>query len=262
MSELGGRSENWGPKDLVAITFAIVFPTLVTLVYFQWLEGSESSLQQIAFGIGKALQFGFPVAWVWLWHRSKLQRCPNLETGTSEIGRPSPTLPATSRHAILIGIGFGLLVVASMFGIYFLLIAHSEIASQLVAMVQEKVIDMGIDSFWKYVAMGVFYALCHSFLEEYYWRWFVFDLLQKFVSTPLAMTISSLGFMAHHVILLGFFFNWQWTTYAFSFCIAIGGMFWAWQFHETGRLRASWISHMIVDAGIFALGYFLVKQIL
>ena len=262
MSELGRQQENWGTKDLVAIAFAIIFPTIVTLVYFQWLKDSESSFQQIAFGIGKLLQFGFPVAWIWFWHRSKLQRRVNSDPGKHEHDEPDRKRKATTRHAILIGISFGLLVVAGMFGIYFLLIANSEIAPQLGVMVQEKVIDMGINSFWKYAAMGVFYALCHSFLEEYYWRWFVFDMLQKFVSTPLAIVISSLGFMAHHVILLGFFFNWQWTTYALSFCIALGGMFWAWQFHETGKLRASWISHMIVDAGIFALGYFLVKQIL
>ncbi len=121
---------------------------------------------------------------------------------------------------------------------------------------------MGIDSFWKYVGLGVFYAICHSFLEEYYWRWFVFDFLDKFVPTPVANVTSSLGFMAHHVVLLGFFFDWQWMTWPLSFSIAIGGMFWAWQFKKTGRLRASWLSHGVVDAGIFALGYFMIGEML
>ena len=262
MSELDRPSENWGSKDLVAIAFAMVLPTIVTLVYFQWLKDSESSFQQIAFAIGKVFQFGFPVAWVWIWHRSKLQRRANEAPDTDKMDATAWAMPATSKHAIAIGIGFGFLVVASMFGVYFLLIANSEIGPTLVELVNEKVFDVGINSFWKYVTLGVFYALCHSFLEEYYWRWFVFDMLQKFVSTPLAIVLSSLGFMAHHVVLLGFYFNWQWMTYPLSFCIAMGGMFWAWQFHQTGKLRPSWISHMIVDAGIFALGYFLVKEVL
>ncbi len=260
MNGLDRQSENWSSKDRIAIGFAMLLPTIVTLVYFQWLDHSDSYIQQTAYGIGKAVQFGFPVIWIWCWHRTKLMRhADSTQTQLSiEAARSSGRL----RYAILTGIIFGLLVVASMFAIYFLLIANSEISPALIAMVKEKVLDLGIDSVWKYAALGAFYALCHSFLEEYYWRWFVFDLLQKFVSTPVAMVVSSLGFMAHHIVLLGFFFNWQWMTYVLSFCIAIGGVFWAWQFHQTGKLRSSWISHMIVDAGIFALGYFLVRETL
>ena len=68
--------------------------------------------------------------------------------------------------------------------------------------------------------------------------------------------------MAHHVILLGFFFNWSPWTYVLSASIAVGGAFWAWQFNRTGKLRVPWFSHMIVDAGIFSLGYFLVRDLL
>lgn len=262
MTKRNQSEEDRSSRDLMAIVFAMIFPTIVTLVYFQWLKDSDSSLQQIAFGIGKTIQFGFPALWVWLWHRERIRRLigesPGSETNGSDV---SPT-PASSRFAILIGIGFGLIVVGGMFVMYFLMIANTNVAPELSEMVQEKVSDMELNSFWRFVAMGIFYALCHSFLEEYYWRWFVFDMLQKFVSAPTAMIVSSLGFMAHHVILLGFFFKWQWMTYPLSLCIAIGGMFWAWQYQQSGKLRASWISHMIVDAGIFLLGYFIVKSIL
>lgn len=239
-------------NDFLAICFAVVFPTLITLVYFQWLKDADSSFQQIAFGIGKVIQFGFPVFWIWLFYRHRIRRSRGVRNSYQT---------SASINDLLIGVGFGLLVAAAMFGIYFFVMAHSEIANNLVAMVKEKVSGMGVDSLAKYVCLGIFYALCHSFMEEYYWRWFVFDMLEKFVSTPVANVISSLGFMAHHVILLGFFFNWQWLTYPLSLCIAIGGMFWAWQYKKTGSLLTPWISHMIVDAGIFALGYFLVKEI-
>lgn len=235
------------PTDLAAIAFAVFFPTLVTLVYFQWLKDSGSSYQQIAYGAGKVLQFGFPVVWVWLWYRGKFR---SLSFGQID------------KRQLWYGIGFGLFVVASMFSIYFLMIAPTEIATKLIEMVKEKVSGFGVDSFWKYLALGIFYALCHSFMEEYYWRWFVFDYLKKFVSVWTANILSSLGFMAHHVILLAFFFGWESPlTYLFSASIAVGGMFWAWQYQQTGRLRSPWLSHMIVDAGIFALGYFLVKDL-
>ncbi|MFT5299292.1 MAG: membrane protease YdiL (CAAX protease family) [Mariniblastus sp.] len=247
---------SYGPRDVAAICFAMAFPTLVTLVYFQWLKDADALFQQIAFGIGKCIQFGFPIVWIWLWHRSRLKRTvtPELKSGSTL------EMPSSQSTDIGLAVGFGLLVAVSMFAIYFLLLADSLIATELVLMVKEKVTDMDINSFAKYIGVGVFYALCHSFMEEYYWRWFVFDMLEKFVSTPIANVLSSLGFMAHHVVLLGFFFNWQWLTYPLSLCIAIGGMFWAWQYKRTGSLRTSWISHMIVDAGIFALGYFLIRE--
>lgn len=233
-------------SDRIAVAFAMLFPTIVTLVYFQWLKDSGASFQQIAYGIGKVLQFGFPVVWVLIWYRQKLKWS----------GQRDP-------KQIWLGVVFGFVVAATMFAIYFLLIQPSEVAAGLTEMVKEKVGGLGVDSIWKYAGLGCFYALCHSFLEEYYWRWFVFDYLKKFTNIIRANILSSLGFMAHHVILLAFFFGWSSPlTYLFSLCIAVGGMFWAWQYQRTGRLLAPWISHMIVDAGIFALGYFLIKDIL
>lgn len=249
-------------RNFFALGFAIAFPTLVTLVYFEWLEKANSQNQQMAFAIGKIIQFGFPLVWVWLWHRNRLRTLLPLSKDTLEkVDTPSDH-HWSSKHANGIGMLFGLLVVITMFGIYLFLIKGTELGDQFSILVREKVVDMGIENYWQYIAVGIFYALCHSFLEEYYWRWFVFDLLKKFVRPEFAMIISGLGFMAHHVVLLGAFFAWSGTTYLLSTCIAIGGVFWAWQYENTDRLMAPWLSHMIVDAGIFSLGYLIVQSIL
>ena len=244
----------------IALVFAMVFPTIVTLVYFQWLRHSESSLQQIAFGVGKVLQFGFPVIFVYYFHREKLELTWRRIRYSSSI----PTsVKAQSRICMLIGIAFGIAVGVSMFMLYFSVIQGTDVATNLTAMVADKVSSFGLDKPWKYFALLVFYALGHSFLEEYYWRWFVFDFLRRFFSVWTANILSSLGFMAHHVVLLGFFFGWDspWT-YLTSLGVAIGGSFWAWLYFREGRLLSAWISHMIVDAFIFALGYFLLKDVI
>jgi len=127
----------------------------------------------------------------------------------------------------------------------------------------DKVAGLGMTSAWKFALLGVFYALVHSFLEEYYWRWFVYDLLKRFVSVPLANIISSLGFMAHHVILLSVYFGWESPmTWLCSAGVAIGGVLWAWLYEKSGTLVWSWISHMIVDAGLFVLAYVLMRDTL
>ena len=103
-------------------------------------------------------------------------------------------------------------------------------------------------------------CLAHSLLEEYYWRWFVFGQLYKNWSLSLAILVSSVGFMAHHVVLLATFFGWgSPLTYLFSFGVAIGGAFWAWLYASSRSLLGPWLSHMLVDVAIFLIGYDLVR---
>ena len=231
----------------------MILPTIVTLVYFQWLRLAEPTIQQTAMGIGKVVQFGFPVVFVWMFHRYKLRR-PSLATETA-----NPTSASSTKHNWLIGIGFGLLVVVAMLVVYFLFIANQPVGETLKSLVKDKVLSIGANTPLKFLALGIFYALCHSFLEEYYWRWFVFDFLDRFHPTWLANVLSSLGFMAHHVVVLGFFFGWDSPlAYLLSLSVAIGGVVWAWLYRREGGLRGAWISHMIVDAGIFSLGYFMI----
>ena len=238
--------------DIVVLWFAIFFPSVVTYVYFNLLASSAPVLQQSAYGVGKALQFGLPVVWVWLFFRNRL----SFRSGSaSESGQ------AGGKSSIGLGIGFGLLVVVTMVVLFVLAIADSPVGVRLADMVKEKINSMELNSVVMYAAVGLFYTVFHSFLEEYYWRWFVYDLSKRFYSQWVSNVISSVGFAAHHVILLGFFFGWEspWT-YVISAGIAVGGVVWAWMYQRDQTLWAAWISHAIVDAGIFTLGYIIWTQ--
>jgi uncharacterized protein len=99
----------------------------------------------------------------------------------------------------------------------------------------------------------------HSLLEEYYWRWFLFGGLRRFMPVAAAVVLSSLAFAAHHVILLAVFFGGQaLPTILFSVCVAVGGAAWAWIYQRSGSLLGPWLSHLMIDAGIFVVGYDLV----
>src|SRR5262249_1527345 len=104
---------------------------------------------------------------------------------------------------------------------------------------------------------AVFVTVPHSLLEEYYWRWFVFGQLRRRLTLASAIVISSLGFMAHHVIILYVFFPDHFLTAAvpFSLCVAAGGAVWAWLYERSGSIYAPWLSHLVVDAGLFVVGY-------
>lgn len=226
------RFEPW------ALVVALLFPTLVTWIYFVALADWPSAWQQAAAIFGKVDQFAFPILWVWL-----------------ILGEPIGW-PRWSSRGVFSCVLFGCLVVTSMLLLYHGLFKPSGWFDAATEQAVEKVAGIGISSKWIYAGLGTFYALVHSGLEEYYWRWFVFGRLRRYLSTASAAVISSLGFMAHHVIVLAVYFGWASPmTYFFSGCVAIGGLVWSLYYERTNNLWGPWLSHLVIDAGIFVLGY-------
>lgn len=224
--------------ELAVLVAAMVLPSLVTWLYFVALAESPTLIQQLAYAMGKAIQFALPVVWVLLLRREKLR-----------FARPT-------MGGLMIGVASGLAILLAMLALYQVWLKPADWFEMVAVPVREKVAGMGVDSVWRFAALGTFYALLHSLAEEYYWRWFVFGRMQRLMSWQVAAAISSLGFMAHHVLLLGTYFGYtSAAAWVFSLCIAVGGFFWAWLYHRTGTLVGPWVSHLLVDAGIFLIGY-------
>ena len=230
-----------------AVAVAIVLPTLVTWVYFHLLADHDEQLQQRAYSFGKFVQFGFPLVWVWAFLRQAISKAGLPEDETAQ--------PWSRSSSIQFGVAVGLAVVLAMVAIYWLMFPQS-VLDDLRTEVESRVAGFGFASPLKFVALGAFYALVHSFMEEYYFRWFVFGQLRHVVALTPALVISGLAFMAHHVIVLDHYFHAFIGLTAFlSLSIAVGGVIWAWQYEKSRSLVGPWISHLIVDAGIFAIGY-------
>jgi membrane protease YdiL (CAAX protease family) len=78
-----------------------------------------------------------------------------------------------------------------------------------------------------------------------------------------AIIVSSVGFMAHHVIVLSVYFGWfSPASVFFSLAVAVGGATWAWIYYRSGSLVGPWASHLLVDVGIFVVGFDLVRPLL
>lgn len=230
-------------RDVSAVAFALLFPSLLTWAYFIALAGSAAGWQLAVKSIGIAIQIGLPLCWSVCVQRQQLSR------------------PRLQRDGLLIGGMIGVAIVAAMFGAYHFWLKPSGAFAAAAEEIQEKVIGLGIDSAAKFAALGAFYALLHSLLEEYYWRWFVFAQLSRVMRLGPAIAISAVGFMAHHVIVLSVFFGWgSFLSLFLSFGVAVGGVIWAWLFHHCRSLFAPWLSHALVDAGIFLIGFEIVKS--
>jgi len=220
------------------LLLALVLPTAVTWVYFVALDGAPASWQQTAYGVGKTLQFALPVAWI------------------VGMRRGWPTLVAPHGIWLGVGAGVGLAIAAAMAAIYFAAMKPAGLFTAPAAAITAKVNSFGAGSALLFALLGLFYSLLHSLLEEYYWRWFVFGELTRWRPWTQAAAISSLAFAAHHVLVLAHYFGPAAPlTWLFTAAVAAGGTIWAWIYWRSGCLWSVWLSHALVDAAIFALGY-------
>ena len=234
--------------DFRVVVFALLFPSVVTLLYFVILATWPTAVQQTAYLIGKGIQFGLPLVWVMAVQRAGLRFRPPDRAGMVE------------------GAVFGLAVSAAMMLLYYgwlKPVGYLGPESPVAGAVLDKVQGFGVDAIWKYVALSAFYSLIHSGLEEYYWRWFVFGQLRRLVPLNRAILVSSVGFMLHHILLLAIYFGWSSpATWVFSAAVAVGGAYWAWLYQRSDSLWGPWLSHLVIDAAIFIVGYSLVGGLL
>jgi uncharacterized protein len=230
----------------LALVFAAVLPSFMAWLYFFVLTGSPGPdlFRQGAYGAGKLVQFAFPLVFVWFWQRS----------------RPCPSWP--SMAGVALGLGFGLAVAAGIFTLYFGWLRNSSLLEGTPALLRRVLGSFGVAGGSHYLALAVFYVAAHSLFEEYYYRWFVFGRMRAFLSLWPSVVLSSLVFMAHHVILLAAYLPGQfWTAVIpLSLCVALGGGVWAWLYARTQSLYTPWFSHAIVDAALFAIGWDLLQR--
>jgi membrane protease YdiL (CAAX protease family) len=231
------RTELWG------LAFALCFPSVLTWAYFVALGETQTSVQQATYAIGKLIQFAFPLCFLTFVVREPIRFRWRWRSGLLE------------------GALSGVLILGAIVAAW-LTIERSQapLIAVLMSSVSAKVVGLGVAAPWRYLGLAAFYSIVHSLLEEYYWRWFVFSRLRRRTKRVLAIVLSSVGFMAHHTILMGVFAGWTSPyTYLFSLTVAIGGAYWAWLYERRGTIVAPWLSHLFVDVAIFAVGYALLR---
>jgi len=230
------------PRDWAAVVTALILPSIITWVYFYGAESATAGVQMAVFNVVKIIQFVLPVAWVLGVQKGSLRLWPSNARGVAT------------------GLIFGVAVAAAAGALYAGLLRGSDLLAGATTEINDKLAGWNIDTRWKFALLGLGYSLVHSLLEEYYWRWFVFGQLRRSASLPMAIVASSLGFMAHHVLVLGKFFGFDNpATWLLSGCVAIGGAVWAWLYERSGSLLGPWLSHLLVDAAVFSIGFAIVS---
>lgn len=168
------------------------------------------------------------------------------------IPRPDPRR-AHHWRSIPLGLLLGLATVALMYGLM-----HSPVGTAVVASadrIRAKVHTLGLMDF--YWSLSVFLSVFHSFLEEYYWRWFVYGRLRTRFGVPWAVLLGSVSFAAHHVVISSQFFPWRWAVFLGA-GVGLGGAVYCLLYEYQKTLVGAWLAHMLADFGIMIIGYHLI----
>lgn len=234
-------------RDFFILAFALFYPLAMTAVYFVWGVNYAPDAAKTIYAVGKALQFVFPVAITTLVLKERtLVRKPN-------------------RRGLLFGALFGLAVgltiyYAARYGLTSSAIRDSELVSSLRAEFGARAKSFGLTSKSAFAAVAIFYSIIHSGLEEYYWRWFTFGRLSRFFSFVPAAVLCAIAFTLHHIVVLGTYFGYSSAlTWVCAFGVGVGGFVWQTLYHKTDSIYGGWVSHGLVDAGIYAVGFLLIS---
>ncbi len=233
-------------RDSLVLIFAMVFPCFMAWIYFVVLAeatGGANPALQIAFGTSKVVMALLPLAYVLGFERERLQ-----------VKRPTTA-------GLTLAVLFGIIVAASTVALYGLWLKQSPLLMGTPERVLRMVRAFNMATPVGYLGMGLFICVVHSLFEEYYWRWFVFGTLKRYIPVAGAIVLSSFGFMLHHIVILGVYFPGRFWTLAmpFSICVAFGGGVWAWIYHKSGSLYAAWLSHVIIDTAILLVGFDMIQ---
>jgi membrane protease YdiL (CAAX protease family) len=232
------KAERW------VLALAMVLPTAAAVFYFVVLPSDAATPRANPFMLAayygsKVVQFALPVVWVAI-----------VEPGALRPRR-------VSFRGVPTGLIFGVGVAALVFGLYYNWLAGSASFADLPGRVRRMTGQFGVSSPAGFLALAVGIAVIHSLFEEYYWRWFVYGRLRRHVPVAAALVIAGLAFTGHHVVVLGVYFPehvWP-IVLPFSLAVAVGGIVWAWLYERTGSLLGPWLSHVIVDLALMAVGY-------
>lgn len=114
--------------------------------------------------------------------------------------------------------------------------------------------EMGLTTPRAYLLGALGWTFANSLMEEYVYRWFVLSRCERLMPRFLAVLASAAVFTAHHVVALSTYLPVHLTALA-SLGVFLGGLIWAVLYSRYRSIWPGWVSHIIADVAIFAVGW-------
>ncbi len=225
-------------RNRAALIPALLLPGFASLFYFILIP--ESSAARIIYGTTKLFTLLWPILAIrFLLAPASIPRLKSSWKG--------------DRRDVLAGMTAGVLMALTILAA-FLSPAGSPVIGAT-DLIRRKAALLGmLDA---YIPTALVMSLIHSAVEEYYWRWFVFECARSQMPTRAAHLIAGLAFAFHHIVVTIVYFG---PVFGLLFGLAVGfaGMIWSVMYQLRGSLISPWIAHVCCDLAIFAIGYHLI----
>ncbi len=147
-------------------------------------------------------------------------------------------------------IAFGTFTFVVVLGSYFLLSSYINLDN-----ISNELLEIGVTPL-NFIFVAIYITFGNSFIEEYFFRGYIFANLTKEGWKKRAYVISSILFALYHI---GIFLTW--FSYKISFIalfgLFFGGIIFNWLNSKSGKITNSWLVHMIADVSVMVVGLIL-----
>lgn len=221
-------------RVVAAVAPAALIPLLGSLIYFVGFAGQTWA--RWTYVLVKLFTLVWPLlATVWILRQS----IPNVDWRAPRHRR---ALPAGAVVGTAVVVAVLLLMKAGL----------GDVLLSFAPQIRHKVDQLGVLDY--YLTFALFLAVAHSGLEEYYWRWFVFGNLRTVLGLPAALSIASLTFASHHLVILSQYVSTPWAILG-AVAVVCGGAVWCLMYERQKTLTGAWLSHILSDLAILWVGY-------
>ena len=238
---------------LALLVVAALLPTFAAWLYF--VVWAHTPWMRVLYVASKVVQGALPLLG---WWALKMERGPARRSAAE--WRSQATWPSAVLAGLLSGGVMAAAVLAAFAGPLPAWLPLDEAAARI----HRLLVDFDAATPMRYLLLALALSVAHSLFEEYYWRWFLLGQLALRLPFAVALLLASLAFASHHWIVVDSFLGGEhrFTTTVLTLMVAAGGGLWGWLFRRHRSLVAPWLSHLLVDGALMAVGWQLVKHAL
>lgn len=220
---------------LVALILLVPMPTIGVLMSMHIEATRGTWIGQTAYSVSKLWIIVLPALWLLFVEKRKAGWSPMRRGG--------------------LGVGAALGVIISAI----IILAYLTVGSALLDAqnIRQTAIENGIGAPMRYIGLSIYIIAINAVIEEYVWRWFVFEKWSWLVGRWPAVVLAAACFTLHHVFALAA----QMDVLAValgSLGIFIGGLVWSWCYLRYESIWPGYVSHAIVDIAAMVIGWHLI----
>ena len=157
------------------------------------------------------------------------------------------------KKGLLLAIALGVGIYAVILGGYFLVSPFFDFSKITGALTE----NAGVMK-ENFLLVSLYISFANSFLEEFFFRGFVFTNMKEHAGRKPAYIISAAAFSLYHVAMMV-----GWFSPALFFLVMaglfVGGMIFNWLNERLDTIYCSWLTHMFANFAINTIGFMLLK---